>query len=362
MVIPPTVTFQLTTSLLYRITRGKPMKYYQFKGGIKLIQPFTVNLPNTIHFPVDTNGNPLMPSQTLRGWLRFASYRSLLEVMKQRGELFSIHEHYLLAKGIDTGNLINNERATTIGLNIDVRKINPMMDLFGRWGISGALGVGSAIAPISSLVKSANSSRGHIADSFDDFDHYITEGDKQLLLDIMEQDAETAPQIQELKAKIKIIQHEKRNAPNFEQKTELNKQIQQLQDRVADIKGKKTGSKESVRRVNYGLDVIAADSVAQHTMKLTGNHLGSLHFLFWTISKLPLFRVGGGRSYNYGEVEPFWKITEHNFSHPEGFPCGEIGWKDGEFIKALDIDTDVDLKAFESSLLDKELFNFKYFG
>ncbi|EOZ8645532.1 hypothetical protein ACQWTT_001283 [Acinetobacter baumannii] len=338
------------------------MKYYQFKGGIKLIQPFTVNLPNSIHFPVDTNGNPLMPASTLRGWLRFASYRSLIEVMKRNGELFSIHEHYLLAKGMDTGKLIKNERATTIGRNIDVRKVNPIMDLYGRWGISGALGVGSAIAPISSLVKSGNSSRSHIIDTFDDFENFINQEDQQMVLEIIKQDAIAAPQIQELKNKIKLIQHEKRNAPNFEQKAELNKQIQTLQDKVNDIKEAKTGSKEIVRRINYGLDIIDANTDAQHCMKLTGNHASTLHFLCWTISKLSLFRVGGGRALNYGEVEPFWKITEHTFSHPEGITCGEIGWKDGEFKMVLNDELSFDLQNFETTLTNKDIFNFKYFG
>lgn len=338
------------------------MKYYQFKGVIKLIQPFTVNLPNTTQFPVDSHGNPLLPSHSLRGWLRYASYRSLLEVMKEHDFIFSIHEHYLLAKGIDTGGLIKNERATSIGGNINIRQINPMMDLYGRWGISSALGVGSAIAPISSLVKSSNSSRGHIIDSFDDFENYVVMEDQALLLEIMSNDSEAAPLIQDLKSKIKNTQHEKRSAPNLELKNELSKKIQEFQTKIDDIKNAKTGSKETVRRTNYGVDIIDANTEALHSMKLTGNHMGSLQFLLWTISKLPLFRVGGGRALNYGEVEPFWKITEHSFSQPQGKPVGEVGWINGEFKLKLNEDLQFDLPAFEKSLINKDVFNFKVFG
>lgn len=338
------------------------MKYYQFKGAIKLIQPFMVNLPKTSQFPTDSFGNPLMPSHSLRGWLRYASYRSLLEVMKEHGILFSIHEHYLLAKGIDTGRLIKTERATTIGSNINIRELNPMMDLYGRWGIASALGVGSAIAPKGSLIKSPNSSRGHIIDSFDDFERYIIEEEKQLLLEIMKIDAETAPQIQELESKIRLIQHDKRNAPNFELKNELSQKIQGIQTNIDDIKDNKVGSKNTVRRIDYGVEVIDANTHAQHTMKLTGNHQGSLQFLLWTLSKLPLFRVGGGRAFNYGEVEPLWSITEHSFSHPEGLEVGEVGWMDGKFKLSLNGDLQFDLKDFEKSLVDQEIFNFKIFG
>ena len=97
-------------------------------------------------------------------------------------------------------------------------------------------------------------------------------------------------------------------------------------------------------------------------MKLAGNHQGSLPFLLWTLSKLPLFRVGGGRAFNYGEVEPLWSITEHSFSHPEGLEVGEVGWMDGKFKLNLNGDLQFDLKDFEKSLVDQEIFNFKIFG
>lgn len=338
------------------------MKYYQFKGMIKLIQPFMVNLPMTNQFPTDSYGNPLMPSHSLRGWLRFASYRSLLEVMKEQGIFFNIHEHYLLGKGIDTGGLIKTERATTIGSNVNVREVNPMMDLYGRWGIASALGVGSAIAPKDSLIRSPNSSRGHILDSFDDFDRYIIEEDKELVLEIMKQDAETAPQIQELASQIKLVQHEKRNTPNAELKIELSQKIQGVQSKIDEIRENKVGSKNTVRRIDYGVEVIDANTEAQHSMKLTGNHHGSFQFLLWTLSKLPLFRVGGGRAFNYGVVEPLWSITEHSFSHPEGIDVGEVGWEDGQFKMFLKGDLQFDLKEFEKSLTNKELFNFTVFG
>lgn len=338
------------------------MKYYQFKGVIKLIQPFMVNLPKTNQFPTDSFGNPLMPSNSLRGWLRYASYRSLLEVMKEHGILFSIHEHYLLAKGIDTGGLVKNDRATIIGSNVNVRELNPMMDLYGRWGIASALGVGSAIASKGSLIKSPNSSRGHILDSFDDFERYIIEEDKQLLFEIMEQDAETAPQIRELSNQIRLMRHDKIVAQNFELKNELSQKIQGIQTKVDEIKDSKIGPKNTVRRIDYGVEVIDANTHAQHTMKLTGNNQGSLHFLLWTLSKLPLFRVGGGRAFNYGVVEPLWNITEHSFSNPEGIQVGEVGWLDEKFKLSLNGDLQFDLKDFEKSLVDQEIFNFKVFG
>jgi len=178
----------------------------------------------------------------------------------------------------------------------------------------------------------------------------------------MKIDAETAPQIQELESKIRLIQHDKRNAPNFELKNELSQKIQGIQTNIDDIKDNKVGSKNTVRRIDYGVEVIDANTHAQHTMKLTGNHQGSLQFLLWTLSKLPLFRVGGGRAFNYGEVEPLWSITEHSFSHPEGLEVGEVGWMDGKFKLSLNGDLQFDLKDFEKSLVDQEIFNFKIFG
>lgn len=337
------------------------MKYYQFKGIIKTIEPVTLNLPNTNRFPVDNRGNPIIPAHSIRGWLRFASYRSLLEVYKRRGELFSIHEHYLLAKGVDTGNLVDADRATVVGKNVNIRKLNPIMDLYGRWGLSSALGVGSAIAPKTALRQESSGSRGHIIDQFDDFENYIIEDDQQLLLNIMNDDAEAAPQIQQLKAQIKQLQLDKRSTPSYEEKLSLSDKILVLQTEVDTVKGAKSGSSETMRHIRYGLEIIDANTEALHTMKVTSEHDSSLQFLIWTLSKLPLFRLGGGRAYNFGVVEPLWTITEHSFDAPNGEEIGRVGWKDGQFICDLRR-SQFDLIKFQDQLCDPEQFNFKIFG
>ena len=337
------------------------MKYYQFKGVIKAIEPITLNSPNTKKFPQDNRGNPMIPATSIRGWLRFASYRSLLEVAKRHNLLFSIHEHYLLAKGIDTGNLVESDRATVIGKNIDVRQLNPIMDLYGRWGMASALGVGGAIAPMSALRRDASGSRGHIIDQFDDFENYIIEDDKDLLLNIMNDDAEAAPQIQQLKSQIKQFKLDKLSVPVYEEKALLADKILELQTEVDAIKKAKSGSSETIRHVRYGLEVLDANTEALNTMKLTSSNMSSFQFLIWTISKLPLFRLGGGRAYNYGVVEPLWTITEHGFDYPSGKAVGQVGWKDGQFICDLS-DSHFDLIEFQDRMLDPEQFNFKMFG
>ena len=100
--------------------------------------------------------------------------------------------------------------------------------------------------------------------------------------------------------------------------------MQSIQTDLDDLTDNKEQTKNNKSRNEYGVEVIDANTHAQHIMKLTGNHQGSLQFLLWTLSKLPLFRVGGGRAFNYGEVEPLWSITEHSFSHPEGLEVGEV--------------------------------------
>lgn len=74
-----------------------------------------------------------------------------------------------------------------------------------------------------------------------------------------------------------------------------------------------------------------------------------------------MFRLGGGRAYNYGVVEPLWTITEHSFDYPSGKAVGQVGWKDGQFIFDLS-DSHFDLMEFQDRLLDPEQFNFKIFG
>jgi hypothetical protein len=338
------------------------MNYFELNGRIELLEPFTVNVPNNNHFPLNVHGDPIISASTLRGWLRFASYRCLVEVYKQHGLTFSIHEHYMLGKGVDTNDLIAKERATGIGSNVVVRNMNPLMDLYGRWGLAGALGVGNGIAPKSALFKTNTSSRSHISDQFDEFKEYILESEHEVLDKIMSEDGEFAPEIRILKQQIRNINNERRAATNIEAKDNLLEQLNDLDGQIAQLKNKKIGSKETIRRLNYGVDALDAGTSVKQTMKLSGNSDNSLKFLIWTISKLVLFPIGGMRSHNFGKVEPKWTITNHSFANPSGEAVGIVGWQDGKFINELNSGYMFDLEAFEESLIDENIFNFRVFG
>ncbi|WP_436660322.1 hypothetical protein [Acinetobacter sp. P1(2025)] len=330
------------------------MKYYELKGYITLTEPFYINVPNSNKFPTDTNGNPIIPASSIRGWLRFISYRSLLEVFNRKEQKFSIHEQYLLLKGTDTGGLIQSERATTIGSNFNVRKLNPHIDLYGRWGLSGSLGVGNAIAGKGALTKTPNGSRGHIADGFDEIYDFVRNEELELLSTIMGEDGEYSKEVQDLKSRIRELRQQTKSK-------EITDQIADLEQQINAIKAQKIGSKESVRRVNYGLSVLDAGTRLAHKMKLNSANPQSLQFLIWTISKLRFFNLGGKANYNFGDVRALWKIYEYTFDDVVGRHVGEIGWADDDFVFELNDDLNFDLKAFQDSLTNTA-FNFKDFG
>jgi CRISPR/Cas system CSM-associated protein Csm3 (group 7 of RAMP superfamily) len=337
------------------------MNYFEFGGNLKLLEPFTVNVANMNGLPKDTMGNPMIPASTLRGWLRFASYRCLVHLYKEHGKLFSIHEHYMLAKGVDTGGLIEKERGTTVGANVRVREVNPMMDLYGRWGLSSALGVSNAIASKSNIIKLGASSRSHIQDNFDNFDDYIIEGEKELLNQIVAEDADFSPEIRELKNKAKAIYLEKRSSSGAVQ-DDLQEQLNDINKQIDSVKSKKIGSRESIRRLSYGVEALDRGSVIPFKMKLNGNHIESYKFLIWTMSKLNLFSLGGMQSHNFGRVECILSVINRSFKNPLGTHIGEVHVEEYDFHYHTLDPMLFDLEEFENSLLDESKFNFRMFG
>ena len=334
------------------------MKYYEFKGHIHLQEPFYLNSPRSSRFPVDSHGNPIIPASTIRGWLRFTSYRSLIEVFARKGLRFSIHEHYLLAKGVDTGDLVKSTRATNIGANAIVREHNPMMDLYGRWEMAGAFAVGNGIAPKSALTRLANSSRRHILDTFDDLSLYVEQNEISLLEKLLSEDGEFSQEIYEVNGKIKNLRNQTKSSRNPE---ESYAELAVAHEQLKDIKSQKVGSDESIRRINYASDILDAGTSITQKMKLRSSRHGSFQFLIWTISKLPFFSLGGKSEYNYGDVLPKWTITEHDFCNPDGNPIGAVGWNEDGFICELNDTHKFDLKEFESNLTTHK-FDFRDFG
>lgn len=336
------------------------MKYFQFQGGLTLQEPFSVNTPNSGRLATDSHGNPIISASTIRGWLRFASYRSLIEVFMRQAELFSVHEHYMLAKGQDTNNLVSASRATPVGANAAVRKVNPMLDLYGRWGLAGSLGVGNGIAPKSAMVRLANSSRGHITDRFDGLVDFLKEQDIPTLHTIMAEDGEYAPEVRKIRNRLKTANQERKVATGAT-KAQMAEDMVKIEMELSDLLAQKIGSKETVRRVNFASEVIDAGTCVLQRMKLSSQHQSSLQFFIWTVSKLPFFNIGGLGEYNYGAVLPLWTITEHNFSNIEGSAVGVVGWDESGFVCSLEKEYQFDLGEFEKSLTTNK-FNFKCFN
>lgn len=337
------------------------MKFYELKGTITLIEPFTINIPNSNRFPTTVSGEPMIPASTIRGWLRYASYRSLIELFKTNGRVFNVHEHYMLAKGIDTNDLIKTSRATQIGANTSVRNLNPMLDLYGRWGLAGSLGVGNGVAPRSALVRQPNSSRGHIVDRFENILDYLSAEDAKLMSELIQNDSDMAPEIKGLKQRVRTLANERNQLPKDSPLRESTQaQIDLLNKEIEQHKEEKVGAKETIRRVNFGENMLAAGTEVQHKMKLAHHSDTSLQFLLWTISKLPFFRIGSMAEYNHGVAHPMWEITEHTFSNVGGKSIGHVGWEESGFV-CSGIMNDLELVEFEKMLLSAD-FNFNYYG
>lgn len=110
------------------------------------------------------------------------------------------------------------------------------------------------------------------------------------------------------------------------------------------------------------IEALDAGTSLRHSMRLSGSYGQSFQFLLWTISKMPLFRLGGLKAQNFGRVGAKWTIIRHSFDAPMGEPVGLIGFRNNEFIFDLNEQYKFSLKDFEGSLMDQGKFNFLLSG
>ena len=131
------------------------MRTLNFNGKISTLEPLTVTVKNAVSTSghrLPRNGGfnaaPYFPGTSIRGTLRHAAHKVIVDRVGLNADgksPFDLAEHFMLAQGVD----INGEAETfapgEINAGAELRSKNPLISLFGRWGLSGKVGIGNAI-------------------------------------------------------------------------------------------------------------------------------------------------------------------------------------------------------------------------
>lgn len=284
-------------------------------GSIKAIEPITVSYPGKEQcIPKTPNGAAMLNGSTFRGPLRKATYHAIRQLLADHhgvaeSEIFSLTDAYMLGQGMDTTREANNEGQKTARplAETRLRQANPMLNLFGRWGLSGYLATSPLIAAADSVMTVGQSVRADMFERDTEEVRYLSEADYQKLQAQMDSERETQNRITETRKKIKQLRSQFVHAESAEQRKQLNDQISELETRIKSIKSEREGSEESIKHVLDGYEAIAPGTLLSHEMTLTEDDDASLGLLLIGLSEMARNPVlGGHQSNGCGRFEAEW--------------------------------------------------------
>ena len=326
------------------------MKTVQFNGTITTLSPVTVALPDVSGMARNTQGVPMIPASTLRGLLRHSAHEAMAYLSHKAGRDLTVDQHYMLAAGVDTARILKDTQATRVGHTTALRAKNPMLSVFGRWGMAGRLGVGAAVAQDAScLITLGNGSRQHPFNRNPELAGFVPVEELDYLQQILMADSQSAESTTDLKAEEKALKKEVRGA-SAERKAAINARLTEIAASIREAKDERVGASETIQRPLDGFEAIDAGQQLTHRMILQNPTDQELHLVLWAIaiaSHRPM--IGGHRNLGCGQIAASWTITSQSIAEGKPVELGKVGFGDeGFFCTVPGFDAESITQAIES--------------
>lgn len=348
-----------------------PKQTFKFTGAITCVEPLTVSLKEAAQgargHRLPRNGavrddvSPYFPASSIRGAFRNAAHRVVLRaVKKQTGEEFpfSIDDHFMLAQGVDSGKQVDVEGslgATDLGEAL--RTDNPMLSLFGRWGLESRLAVGHGIPSGHEQCWGmfGGGARTVMFERDTQLLDELNSRDTDRLEEILLEQAEASADVSEIKKEIAALKKAARGAEKGFRE-ECNSKISELEAKIKNRKKEKAGPVESIRRPLDQYEAFTAGAVLSHHMNLRSaskQELGLLLLSLREFARDP--QLGGHKAHNCGSVKAHWTVSTWPEDEDTPTELGNISMSEqgfhveGDTLKAA-------ISAFQSSIPE---MNFK---
>lgn len=336
------------------------MRTIKFVGHIETVQPVNITLPNTKGMP-RSQGNPMIPASTLRGYLRHSAHNGIVEVYHNEGTHLSVDEHYLLASGVDTKRVLGvSGQSTQVGANQELRNKHPFLSLFGYWGLAGKFSIGNAVAASSdALLKVSGGSRQHVFKRNESLSDFIDPSELPRLQDILDADKFSAEAIADYKEEKKTLQKQMRDTTDKDEKAECRTRIEELDVLMREAKDARVGASESIQRPLDGFEAIDQGHMLPHRMILKDPNELELHLALWCIAMGSLQPyVGGHSNSNFGEIHAKWDVTVTDITSMTPKKLGEVGFDDGGFFHTIEgFDVDLITKQISDGTINVRFLN-----
>ena len=330
------------------------MKTIFLVGQIKAISPINITIPDVQGMPKDTNGFAYLPATSIRGKLRHSLHEAIARHLAEKGTPLTVDQNYMLGNGVDTGRVLK-DTANTVGANAKLREANPVLSVFGNWGLGGKLGVGSGYTGKKAALYGGGA-RHHVAKDW--LQEVIDVSELDYLMDIRSQDGQTSQDAQPIKDRQKLLKREMKGA-DAERKAEINTELAELDTQLRGLKDARVGASESIQRPLESFEVIDHGTVMPHRMALKNPSDIELQAVLLSIAAWAYQpTIGGHHNLGCGEIDAEWEIYEQVFLSNERKLLGKVGFgAQGFFVKGIVFDaaqtiailtTDFDLTKFSA--------------
>ncbi|WP_152495195.1 RAMP superfamily CRISPR-associated protein [Dickeya sp. NCPPB 3274] len=305
-----------------------------FNGTITTLEPLTVTMKGAVtsmghRLPRNGgfNAEPYFPGTSIRGALRHAAHLVVVDYMTAKnGNIpFDLADHFMLAQGVDITGDVEEIASGEIDAGYKIREVNPMVSLFGRWGLSGKVGIGNAVPTSGEQWGMFGGGARTIMFERNESLIDILEPEQVERLDnIIKEQSEASIDIQAIKAEQSSLKKLLREADK-ERGELIRKEINELDAKIKMRKEEKSEARESIRRPIDPYEAFVAGAELSHRMVIkSATNIEVGLFLATLIRFASNPRLGGHANHNCGLVKANWQITTWNPGDMEPISLGEI--------------------------------------
>lgn len=296
------------------------MRTLNFNGTITTVEPLTVVLKSassTTGHRLPRNGgytsSPYFPGTSIRGAIRHAAHLVVVDRigLDENGKApFDLADHFMLAQGVDIADKSEEFPSGEINAGRELRMKNPLLSLFGRWGLAGKVGMGNAF-PTSNEQWGmfGGGARTIMFERNESLIELLDADQVSRLGRIITEQAEASVDISAIKAEQASLKKLMKTAEK-EDKAELQKKINELDEKIQSRKDEKTEARESIRRPIDGYEAFVAGAELDHRMTIkNATDVEAGLFLAALIRFASDPHLGGHANHNCGLVEASWDVT-----------------------------------------------------
>jgi hypothetical protein len=280
-------------------------------GSLTTVNALSVSYMNEDGKMIRTpHGEVMLNGGTMRGPLRKAAVKVVRRLVAEQKKvpekgLLSLSDEYMLGSGYDRTRETNNEKdggADPAG-EARLREINPLLSLFGRWGLPGYLETWEMRTSIDNLMTAGQGAR---ADQFErdpaavDF---LTASDQDILEREIAANRDIQKQIDAKKKALAQLGKPYRAATTDKEKKAIGKDMDAIKKDIAEMQDSREGGEQSIKHPLGGHESISGGTLLSSGFALIQGRDIYLGLLLHSLNEFARYpHLGGHAAIGFGRV------------------------------------------------------------